>query len=1052
MRKLAALLALALFSALPVSAQEQSGSIQGIVKDSSGAVLPGVTIEARSPALVGVSTATSDAQGNYRFPALPPGAYEITAKLSGFQDKKIADVRLSLGQTLKIDLAMTIGGVSESVNVTAESPLIDVKGNAVAATVTKEVIDRVPKGRDFTNLVAANAPGADSEGKAGGIQIDGASGSENRYIVDGMDTTDLSNNTSRKTIFTDFIQEVQVKTSGYAAEYGGNSGGVISAVTKSGSNQFHGSAGTYYQNNSLNGADRAAWRINPNDNVTPEFLVTPSNPSQQWSPIGDIGGPVMRDKVWFYVGSSLDRTNNQQTATFKNSSTNPATTPYFTGNFSSYSENSYLQWKATSQLTQKTRLTVSGNNQRGQSRGALPSLQPNGSTFADGTPTNGFTNAAWPTTNGAFDQQKFDDTYKNTGSNSTNDLYAANFDWVITPRFFVNVQSGFFDYNSYTPASFAGNQLIHSFGTSNIGLAGVPANLQFPSGYADISKSSSLNKINEYSRVYLNANTSWFRQMKGEHQFKFGLRFERDANDVDTGNQQPTVSLRWNQADSTRDGRVVRGTYGYYTVSRGVVTTGGVRSNNWSFWAQDSWSVGRKLTVNYGVRTEDEHVPSYRSEDPGINFGFREKIAPRLGFAYDVKGDSRWKAYGSYGKFFDITPLNLPSGSFGAQHWLIYYYTLDTFDWPSINCQEGGNCPGSLIEVVDNRHPANAVDPVLTAYFGHPQNTIDPSIKPVQTGEAIFGMDHELNSRMSLGVRYTHKWLDRTIEDTGVLINSAEVFFIANPGLGVTKQILASPAPPLPTALRHYDAVEVRLNKRLSNRWAMTTSYTWSRLYGNYGGLASSDENGRTSPNTDRYFDGEYLTYDSKGRPVYGLLPTDRPNYLKVEASYDLPWGTSVGLFQIAANGTPMSTEINWNGFGGNNQGGVYVNGRGDLGRTPMYTQTDLLVQHDLRIPGTKTQRANVSINVTNLFDQMTVLDENHAPYRDPFVPPGLSTAGSSTQLAPADQYFFNGFDVKALAAQMRAAGATMRDNPLLLHPTSFQGRRGVRLALKWTF
>jgi hypothetical protein len=117
-----------------------------------------------------------------------------------------------------------------------------------------------------------------------------------------------------------------------------------------------------------------------------------------------------------------------------------------------------------------------------------------------------------------------------------------------------------------------------------------------------------------------------------------------------------------------------------------------------------------------------------------------------------------------------------------------------------------------------------------------------------------------------------------------------------------------------------------------------------------------------------------------------------------------------------------------------------------------MYTQTDLLVQHDFRIPGTKTQRANVNVNVTNLFDQMTVFDENHAPYRDSFVPPGLSTAGTNTQLAPADQYFFNGFDVKALAAQMRAAGATMRDNPLYLHPTSFQGRRGVRLAVKWSF
>src|SRR4029077_20400982 len=118
---------------------------------------------------------------------------------------------------------------------------------------------------------------------------------------------------------------------------------------------------------------------------------------------------------------------------------------------------------------------------------------------------------------------------------------------------------------------------------------------------------------------------------------------------------------------------------------------------------------------------------------------------------------------------------------------------------------------------------------------------------------------------------------------------------------------------------------------------------------------------------------------------------------------------------------------INWNGFGGNNQGGVFANGRGDLGRTPMYSQTDLFLQHDVRIPKTKNQRANLNLNITNLFDQMTVIDENHAPYRDPFVPPGLSTAGTSTQLAPADAYFFNGFDVAQLAAAMRAARRARR-------------------------
>src|SRR5205814_2100090 len=111
-----------------------------------------------------------------------------------------------------------------------------------------------------------------------------------------------------------------------------------------------------------------------------------------------------------------------------------------------------------------------------------------------------------------------------------------------------------------------------------------------------------------------------------------------------------------------------------------------------------------------------------------------------------------------------------------------------------------------------------------------------------------------LSRSMSIGVRYTHKWLDRTIEDSGINVpNVGEVFFIANPGFGVAEQILPKPAPPMPKAQRDYDGVEFRLIKRMANRWYLNTSYLYSRLFGNYGGLASSDENGRNAPNVDRY-------------------------------------------------------------------------------------------------------------------------------------------------------------------------------------------------------
>lgn len=185
------LLLLCLLTTLPAAAQEQRGSIEGIVTDSSGAVLPGVTIEARSPAMVGVTTVVSDSDGVYRFPSLPPGRYEVTASLQGFAPAKASNVLLELGQVLKINLTLKVGDLTESVQVTGEAPLIDVKQNSAGADIRSEVIERIPKGRDFT-AIATSAPGIDNESRNNGIQIDGASGADNRFIIDGVDTTNLS--------------------------------------------------------------------------------------------------------------------------------------------------------------------------------------------------------------------------------------------------------------------------------------------------------------------------------------------------------------------------------------------------------------------------------------------------------------------------------------------------------------------------------------------------------------------------------------------------------------------------------------------------------------------------------------------------------------------------------------------------------------------------------------------------------------------------------------------------------------------------------------------
>ena len=288
-------LVLALLLSTPAWAQEQRGSIEGVVTDTSGAAMPGVTVEARSTALVGVATAVSNERGLYRFPALPPGLYIVSGTLQGFTTARVENIELQLGQILKVDLSLAVGALAESVQVTAESPVIDVRQNSAAATINADIIDRIPKGRDFTDLIKS-APGTQVEGKSG-IQIDGAGGSEHRYVVDGMDTTGIRTGVSGQELPPDFVQEVQVKSSGYNAEFRATTGGVVSAITKTGSNQFHGSLGMNFRNDKLQGAPRQSLRLNPSDQTKAEYITTPDDKFSRIEPVFDLGGPIRRNRA-----------------------------------------------------------------------------------------------------------------------------------------------------------------------------------------------------------------------------------------------------------------------------------------------------------------------------------------------------------------------------------------------------------------------------------------------------------------------------------------------------------------------------------------------------------------------------------------------------------------------------------------------------------------------------------------------------------------------------------------------------------------------------------
>ena len=569
-RMLAALVAVALLVALPLAAQENRGAIEGVVKDAQGGAVVGATVMAKN--LSGISReAVTDATGTYRFPALSPGRYDVTANLSGFSPAKVQNVDLRLGELKVINMSLTPGGLTETVQVVAESPLISITQSARSTSLREEQIDKMPKGRDFTSLVT-QAPGVNQESaKLNGISIDGASSGENRFIIDGAESTNLQSGLSAQVLVTDFVDEVQVKSSGYTAEYGGATGGVISAVTKSGTNSFHGAANLYYQSDALDSDFRPTLRLVPTNSQAAEYVTYAEDEYNRWEPGFQLSGPIVKDKMWFFAGYQpvfrpLDRTaalNDGVVRTFNQD----FTTNYGTAN-------------VTAQPSPQWRIRANYNLSNRKTENRLQNL--------DGTSN--------PAANYAINDV------------TPNWATSASIDYTPSNKVYVSLRGGYYFRDFYNEGVYDGTRYL--FCASNVGQAGVPAQYQGPVGLSNVPTNSS-STFDKQKRMNVQFDTTFFFTGGGQHQLKVGLQYDKIGNEVLSGETGNLLRMQWNRALSGQ-----RGAYGYYQVrsngavpDQGFVTQGDVSVNNLGLFVQDSWTIGSRLTLNLGLRTENETVP-----------------------------------------------------------------------------------------------------------------------------------------------------------------------------------------------------------------------------------------------------------------------------------------------------------------------------------------------------------------------------------------------------------------------------------------------------------
>ncbi len=305
-----------------------TGTIEGIVTDSNGAVVPGVKVTVTSPNLIRAQSATTDREGRYRILNLPPGMYSVIAEATaGFARFERADVHVNLSKTSTLPIQLEPAGATASVTIRGtSSAVVDTNSNTGGTSVSTEQFSSFTTRRTVQSLYTI-APSVvrsglrDVSGRDRDPSVAGSSGLVNGYILDGVNTTDPAFGGSGANLPFEFVQEVEIKTGAYGAEYGLSTGGIFNVLTKSGGNDLHGDVFAYFTTKGL-------------VRDTKQFPFTGSAPNgfSELDAGFDLGGPIKKDKLWFFGAFNPQRRENFYfTQTFHESASNKVTTPFYAG-------------------------------------------------------------------------------------------------------------------------------------------------------------------------------------------------------------------------------------------------------------------------------------------------------------------------------------------------------------------------------------------------------------------------------------------------------------------------------------------------------------------------------------------------------------------------------------------------------------------------------------------------------------------------------------------------------------------------------------------------
>jgi len=597
--------ALLLAMAAAGSAQT-TGGIVGRVTDEQGGVLPGVTVEARSPALQGARVTVTDGTGAYRLTLLPPGDYTVVFNLSGFAADTRNQVAVGLDKETTLSPALH-AAVAEEITVTGEAPVLDTTSTTLGTNLEQRTIQALPTGRNYSSVVQIT-PGVSSDANPentsqSSITVYGSTGAENVFYIDGVNTTGAEYGFQGKELNFEFIQAIDVKTGGYEAEFGRSTGGIINVITKSGGNDFHGDIFGYSDTDSLQSSADSVVSSTTTEGFTREDYGL------------GLGGYLKKDKLWFFA--AYDKVSNSLDSSLPEDS--PAAGEVVTSD----SDRDLASAKLTFRLSDSQSLI--------------------GTFFQDPRDDTGAINDAQHSLNGE------PSTYTGVRKFGGQD-YALRYegilggDWVLSGQLARHQEE-----NSVGPASAGGSAI------------------QFRSAEDDFFQTGGfgLEQTKDFDRKFAGGAVTRYL---GGHEIKLGAEYEKEEAEVTkvfTGGQQ--IDVLANEDDPSRPiYSHLYWTTPTATLANAPVSSlvAAPEHKVTTLYLQDRWAALANLTISAGVRWDRQEIIDSQGT---TQIDLKKDYAPRLGFIWDPSREGRSKVYGSYGRYYEQIPMDLVIRSFSFE-------------------------------------------------------------------------------------------------------------------------------------------------------------------------------------------------------------------------------------------------------------------------------------------------------------------------------------------------------------------------------------------------